>query len=240
MLQLAALSSLIQPFLFSDSTVYYWRVAPVPASGSYIWNTASFVYLPTAGAGYNQSHLYQHLKSTTQRIAIDSFSRKWTYANSTSVLAMFNAVFNAQFNTPAYFRVLINNQTISSSACLGSSIIFNVFDPVTLKPYYNQANPSVNGSGIYGGFMQSYSNANCVQVGNQYNFEFSYLDTSSRRQMRDFMDWIPNGLLVTMRIVYNNPTNAAIWKNDQSVYGAGNTFYDRLKQAGFSTIDFVR
>ncbi len=224
---------------FTDSTVYYWRVAPVPASGEYHWNVSSFVYLPNAGFGYNQSHLYQHLKSTGNRVYIDSFSRKWTYGNISSVLGMFNAVFSSTFSTPAYFRVLINNETITSSACLGHSIIFNLFDPVTLLPYFNQANPSTTGGGIYGGFLGSHSNANCVQVGNQYNFEFSYQDTASRRKMRDFMDWIPNGLLVTVRIIYNSPYNqsAALWQTDQNVYGVGNTFYDRLKQVGFSALD---
>jgi hypothetical protein len=222
---------------FTDSTVYYWRVAPVPASGDYHWNTSSFVYLSNTGFGYNQSHLYQHLKSTGDRIYIDSFSRKWTYTNITSSLGMYNAVFPI-FGFDADFQVQINNYTITSSACLGHSVVFNLFDPVTLKPYYNQSNPSVNGSGTYGGFMGSYQ-GNCAKTGNAYNFEFSYQDTTNRRKMRDFMDWIPNGLLVTVRIYYNSPYNqsAALWKSDQSVYGVGNTFYDRLKQAGFSALD---
>ncbi|MEO8712369.1 MAG: C25 family cysteine peptidase, partial [Parafilimonas sp.] len=223
---------------FTDSTVYYWRVAPVPISGDYHWNISSFVYLPNTGFGYNQSHVYQHLKSLGDRVYIDSFSRRWNYTNITSVLGMYNAVFSQQYNTPAYFQVAINNTTVTSSSCLGHSIIFNLFDPETLQPYYNQSNPSTVGSGSYGGFMNSFI-GNCVQQGNQYNFEFSYLDTTSRRQMRDFMDWIPNGLLVTARIIYNSPydQSATLWKSDQNVYGVGNTLYDRLKQNGFAAID---
>ena len=30
---------------------------------------------------------------------------------------------------------------------------------------------------------------------------------------------------------------AATWKADQTVYGVGNTFYDRLKQDGFAALD---
>lgn len=222
---------------FTDSTVYYWRVAPVPTSGVYNWNTSSFIYLPNAGFGYNQSHLYQHLKSTDERIYIDSFSRRWMYGNVTSTLGMFNAVFSSVFNTASYFQVNINGNTITSSACLGSSVIFNLFDPVTLKPYYNQTLPSTNGNGgPYGGFMQSY-NVACNQKGSQYNFEFSYLDTSGRRKMRDFINWIPSGVLVTARIIYNKPTSASIWKSDQSVYGVGNTLYDKLEQVGFTALD---
>ncbi|MBS1748132.1 MAG: hypothetical protein JST21_18380 [Bacteroidetes bacterium] len=220
---------------FTDSTVYYWRVAPVPASGDYHWNTSSFIYLPNTGFGYNQSHLYQHLKSTGDRIYIDSFSRRWNYTNITSIMNIFNAIY-PYFGNDADFQVAINNYTVTASACLGSSVIFNLFDPVTLQPYYNQATPSTTGSGTYGGFMGSYI-GNCAKTGNYYNFEFSYLDSTNRRKMRDFMDWIPNGVLVTARLIYNTPTTAAIWKTDQTVYGAGNTFYDRLKQNGFLQLD---
>jgi hypothetical protein len=223
---------------FTDSTVYYWRVAPVPTSGVYNWNTSSFIYLPNTGFGYNQSHLYQHLKSTGERIYIDSFSRRWMYGNTISTLNMYNAVFNNVYNTPRYFQVSINGKIISSSACLGHSIIFNLFDPVTLQPYFNQAIPSTKGLGNYGGFMNSYKGS-CSQVGNEYNFEFHYSDTASRREMRDFINWIPDGVLVTARIIYNSPYNqsAALWKTDENVYGVGNTFYDKLKEVGFTALD---
>ena len=222
---------------FTDSTVYYWRVAPVPTNGDYHWNTSSFVYLPNAGFGYNQSHLYQHLKSGVERIYIDSVSRRWTYSNSNSILDIYNGVFPS-FSQDAAFRILINNNTVTSGYCLNSSIIFNLFDPVSLKPYYNQSNPSTIGSGAYGGFMGSYSGS-CIKTGVQYNFQFSFLDTANRRKMRDFMDWIPNGVLVTVRLINSSPYNqtAATWKADQDVYGIGNTFYDKLKQNGFAQLD---
>ncbi|MBV9963650.1 MAG: hypothetical protein JO072_15520, partial [Parafilimonas sp.] len=221
---------------FTDSTVYYWRVAPVPTDGNYLWNTSSFVYLPNTGFGYNQSHLYQHLKSTGDRIYIDSASRRWTYDNISSILNMYNAVYPS-FTFDADYQVQINNYTVSSGFCLDHSVIFNLFDPVTLKPYYNQSTPSTNGSGTYGGFMGSYTT--CSKTGAAYNFDFSYLDTTSRRKMRDFMDWIPKGLLVTVRLIYDKPytQTAELWKSDQTVYGVGNTFYDRLKQAGFVQLD---
>ena len=98
------------------------------------------------------------------------------------------------FNQEPHFRIQINYNTVTASSCLQGSVIFNLFDPVTLRPYYNQAVPSTTGSGIYGGFMKSFG-GNCAKQGNQYNFEFSYSDTASRRKMRDFMDWIPNGVI---------------------------------------------
>ena len=220
---------------FNDSTVYYWRTAPVPSSGVYYWNTSSFIYLPNAGFGYNQSHLYQHLKSTADRIYIDSNSRRWTYTKINSILDIYNGVIQFYFQDAAN-RIQLNYNTITAGSCLNSSVIFNLFDPVSLQPYFNQPAPSVTGSGTYGSFMGSYSNAGCTKQNNQYNFQFSFLDTASRRKMRDFMNWIPSGVLVTVRLINSSPykQTASVWKADQAVYGVGNTFYDKLKQSGFS------
>ncbi|CAN5417522.1 hypothetical protein BH10BAC2_BH10BAC2_18210 [soil metagenome] len=240
---------------FTDSTVYYWRVAPVPADGKYVWNTSSFVYLPNSSFGYNQSHLYQHLKSSTDRIYIDSFSRKWNFKPQLQALKIIHSVFCpgcSGSDSPADYQVQINGQTITTSACLGHSVVFNVFDPVTLKPYYNQTVPSTTpAGGSYGGFMKSY-NGTCNEIGGktgtQYNFEFSYLDSTApgtplgRRLMRDFMDWVPDGAIVTVRVILDGPnfqTQPYVnsWIRDSIYYGKGNTAYDRLKSAGFSGFD---
>lgn len=227
---------------FTDSTVYYWRVAIVPADGNYLWNKSSFVYLPGSSLGYNQSHLYQHLKSGTERMYIDSFSRKWQFVPRLSAFNIVNSVFPTSGSQPADFQIQINGQTVTASACLGFSVIFNVFDPVTLKPLFNQAIPSTNPSGVYGGFLGSAMPCNGDgKSGTETNFEFSYKDTTGRRKMRDFMDWVPNGYFVTARLIMDQPYDqtpfAATWKNDETVYGAGNTAYNRLVSAGFTDFD---
>ena len=35
---------------FTDSTVYYWRVAQIPAQGEPKWSTFSFIYLANSDA----------------------------------------------------------------------------------------------------------------------------------------------------------------------------------------------
>src|SRR4030095_7239704 len=65
---------------FTDSMVYYWRVAPVPATGQPVWNKSSFIYLSNTGPnssdpGYNQSHFYQHTKSEYSQVRLDTASR---------------------------------------------------------------------------------------------------------------------------------------------------------------------
>ena len=224
---------------FNDSSVYYWRVAPIPTNGNYHWNTSSFVYLPNTSAGYNQSHLYQHLQSTTSQIYLDSFSRQWMFTRRQTAFQVIHSIFQTSGTQDIDFSIQINGLVVTNSACLGHSVVFNVFDPVTLKPLYNQSVPSVIGTGNYGGFLGSA--LPCAKLGAAYNFEFSYLDTIGRRKMRDFMDWVPDGYLVTARLIFDAPYDqnpfVDIWKNDELKYGVGNTAYQRLKDAGFSNID---
>ena len=42
--------------VYTDSTVYYWRVAVIPDTGVIThWNNSSFVYLSNSSEGSNQS-----------------------------------------------------------------------------------------------------------------------------------------------------------------------------------------
>ena len=226
---------------FTDSTVYYWRVAPVPAANDvHRWNGASFIYLPNSLFGYNQSQLYQHLSSATGRIYLDSNSRAWNYIDRQSTLTITNSIYPVSGTLDGDFEVRVNGNIITQSACLGHSVVYNVFDPVTLQPLFNQPVPSTtNTSSQHGGFMGS-ADA-CGHLGNAYNFEYSYLDTASRRKMRDFMDWVKDGYIVTARIIFDQPYDqnpfAPDYKKDQQFYGVGNSWYDRLKSSGFTHID---
>ncbi len=59
-------------FTMQDSTVYYWRTAPVPANNAApLWNNSSFVYLPNGSEGYNQSHYFQMKKNDFANISLD-------------------------------------------------------------------------------------------------------------------------------------------------------------------------
>jgi hypothetical protein len=223
---------------FRDSTVYYWRVAPAAAAGSIRWNTASFVYLNGETAGSNQSHLYQHLKSRGDNIYLDSVDRKWKYNSGSASLFITNSIYPTSGTEENHFSISLNGLIDISSACVGRSIVFNVFDPITMKPYFNQAQPSIVRNGVAGGFMGS---GPVCALTRQYNFEFSYMDTASRRRMRDFIDWIPTGAYVTARLILDEPFDktpfADVWRQDEAIYGLGNTFYSRIRNAGFNDID---
>ncbi len=222
---------------FTDSTVYYWRVAEVPANGgALVYNKSSFIYLKNSSAGFNQSHFFQHEQSATDRMYLDSASRQWHYLPDSNNIVIRQAVFSALENEDQYFQTLINGQWGPAVACVGHSVIFNVYDPVTLQPLYNQTVPSTIQSGNMGSFMGSAPYCNLAN--RIWNFEFQLLDTSGRRPARDFLRWIPDGYIVTARLNYDDPiTFVDTWKRDSVYFGANNTLYSAFKAVGFNDVD---
>lgn len=55
------------------------------------------------------------------------------------------------------------------------------------------------------------------------------------------MDWIPDKAFVTARMIYDDGRTPLVdvWKSDAAIYGANNTLYHRLKNAGFTDIDSI-
>ncbi len=240
---------------FTDSTVYYWRVAPVPVSGQPVWNKSSFVYLSSTGPnasdpGFNQSHFYQHTKSGYDRVWLDSASRtiKFGTIYNNLFLRMGTWVTSGAVQE-ASLSVAVNGIASIRLTNFFQSVVFNVFNPVSFKPWLNvqvsPANwPANLGEGLY-------KSATPLFFGNYrpFNFEYRYTDSVWRKRAMNFMkDSIPDGYYVVIRnfTLYQNTfpdTNSfpqrfiADWIADQSVYGAGNSLYHYLKNAGFGGID---
>jgi hypothetical protein len=219
---------------FVDSMVYYWRVAPVPVTGQPVWNIASFVYLPASSYGFNQSHLYQHFKSTNDRMTLDSFDRKWHYKDIKTNLFVRNGVFPTACSQAACLSVAVNGDPYLRSVCGISGIIFHVFDPVTMKPWCNNCTGPYPGPGLFG------SDAVCGAT-RQFNFQYNILDTNKRRKIVEFLDMIPDGHYVVIRNISGEDastnTYASTWMGDTSYLGSGNSMYHRLKAQGFNDID---
>lgn len=219
---------------YKDSVVYYWRVAIVPASGgSYIWNTSSFTYINGDHEGYNQSHYFQHAKSETQRLALDTMSREWKYGKRSTSVFIRNGVFPTGASGESELNVTINDNPYIASACVGNSIVFNVFDPVSFKPW---SNVGPNGENLY---KSGSGSANCG-FRRYYNFEFSYMTPASRRLIMNFMDSIPTGFYVIARSMDKDIPNSysATWRGDTTYNGGSySSLYHRLLAEGMMNID---
>lgn len=242
---------------FTDSTVYYWRVAPVPSSGEPVWNKSSFVYLNPAGPnvsepGFNQSHFYQHTKSSVDRLSLDSASRQ----------LMFGTVYNNLFlrmgtyvtsgaTQQAALSVAVNGEAIIRLTCWFQSLVFNVFDPLKFKPWLNEViRPFTNFPNDLGdGKYRSHSPMNASGVLVPYSFEYRYTSPEYRKRAIDFMeDSIPDGNYVVVRnfsldpVTFPNATQFPQvfinqWLDDTLTLGSGHSLYHSLKNAGFTGID---
>ncbi|MEO7309567.1 MAG: C25 family cysteine peptidase [Chitinophagaceae bacterium] len=214
---------------YTDSTVYYWRLAVVPANNAPIhWNTSSFVYLAGTSLGFNQSHVYQQLKSGASRVYIDSFTRIWNYTPRNNNLFFTQSVYPVSGDEDGHFSISVNNELRIVSACAGHSLLFSVFDPITFAIMSNT-------TGRYGSVLN-----NCAP-GRNYNFEWDDRTPANRKLMMDFMDSIPNGSYVAVRKIldapYENETFAAKMKADEAIFGAGKSLYHKFKSVGFADID---
>ncbi len=211
---------------FQDSTVYYWRVAPVPGSGPFNWNTSSFIYLAGSSEGFNQSHYYQHQESEKERINLVEQGREWVYDSLYHFIFAKNGIFLTATVQEGDIIVSPDGDPYIRSACVGYSLIFNVFDPKRFKP-------TVNLAGQYG-------SAPACDVSRQWNFEYSYMTPQSRKLAMDFMDSIPEGSIVVVRNILNNTqvdNFVDTWKDDTLAFGHNNSLYHKLHDLGLNVVD---
>jgi hypothetical protein len=215
---------------FTDSTVYYWRTSVVPSgSSTVVWNSSSFIYLPASSAGFNQSHYYQHLKSTFTDLNY-SAARDYKFNPYVSAIRIKNGVFPTAASFADDFTVDVNGLSNIQSVCGISNIIINVFNPIDMTAMQNV----LSGPGLYN------SDAVCGPT-RRWNFQFNILDQAKRISAVQFLDQIPAGSYVVIRntsgAAVNSNTYANDWMNDTLVMGSGNSLYHRLKNAGFAEVD---
>lgn len=218
-----------------NNTVYYWRVS-VANTVPLKWNNSSFTYLNGSTFGFNQGHYFQHIKSKYQDITLDSSSRKYRFDSTELNITVRNGVWPTAAFEESHSIIAVNQEPYIRGICLINHIMINVFDPVTGKPWYNGP---VNAPGQYN------SDEICYSDGRSWNFSYNTNTSTGRKAAMDFLDVIPNGHFIVMRNTTMKPwwlgtPNAEYvdtWKQDQSIYGAGNSLYHKLKNMGCSRID---
>lgn len=209
-----------------NGRVYYWRLAPVFSSTPVNWRSSSFQYLQGVAPGWGQSHFYQHTKSAYNRIILDSASRALRFKNNIQNLYIISSVYGYSGDEDNHFSISENGLTDIFSACVGHSIIFNVFDTLTFKPWYNPD--------------QRYGSGPFCGQGREYNFEFPYYPAANRKKIMDFIDSIPKGMIVTARLILDAPFDSSLvkyWQRDTAIFGSGKSLYHSLYKQGFYLLD---
>ncbi|MBB1282932.1 hypothetical protein HRH25_01005 [Flavisolibacter sp. BT320] len=216
---------------FKDSLVYYWRVAPESTNSNYSWNTSSFIYLSNHSVGFNQSHFYQHQKTNTNHLILENGST-WRFPFTKNNLLIRSGVFVTAVTQAAEFAVAINGYNgLIRSICEWPSLVINVFDPVTFKPWFNA--PS--------GQPGQYGSDNICGTDRVYNFQYVLNNADKRKKLVEFLELIPAGHIVTVRNFGtsepNNNVFVDVWKNDTVSLGRNRSIYHHLQGQGFSDID---
>ncbi len=211
---------------WKNNTVYYWRVTPLTAGIPVNWSGASFLYNSSLENGFNQSHYFQHKQSTYDKFELDSNTRRFEFGNRLQNIYISHGIYNTSGTENTHFSVVVNGQRLIQSACIGQSIIFNVFDSLSFVPWsnYNQR----FGSGYY-----------CGQY-REYNFEFKYFSSANRKLIMDFLDSIPKGNYVVARLVLDAPQDSSFaqyWKRDTLIFGKNKSLYHSLVKQGFYDLD---
>ncbi len=223
---------------FKDSTVYYWRtsMAPVNGTNQQIWNSASFIYLPNGGTGFNHSHYYQLIKNTfSNTISLDS-DRIYRFKTIPRTLTVKTGL----YPTILYDRINVNVDfdQLEYYGCKYNSLQFLVYDTNTLQPMknYNVTDPN---TGIITGRFGSWTVCDVRNDGTRNFFEFPYFDSKYRKKAMDFLDSIPDGMYVSVSNLgmASNTSFISQWQSDQATLGAGKSLYHKLKALGFSQID---
>ncbi len=210
---------------WQNGTVYYWRLAPVFSGIPVNWRNASFQYLQGTHAGWGQSHYFQHSKSVFNDIALNN-SRSFTFGNTIQNLYIINSIYGYSGDEDNHFSITRNGITDIFSACVGQSILFNVFDSLTFQPWSNTD--------------QRYGSGPFCNYGREYNFEFPYFPASNRKKIMDFLDSIPKGMIVTARLTLDPPYDSALvkyWQRDTAIFGPGKSLYHSLYNQGFYKLD---
>ncbi|MEP6847099.1 MAG: C25 family cysteine peptidase, partial [Panacibacter sp.] len=210
-----------------NNTVYYWRVSE--DSADKYWNAFSFIYTPGGSTGFEQAHFYQHTQSILTGVNLDSSSRAFKFSPVYSNLFIQHSIYPTSGNQDAQFSIALSGSTITWSACVGSSVIFNIFDPKTLKPVLNSTLP--------------YNAGYICDSMRRYNFEYSTQSAAGRKNAMDFLDkYVSDGYYVIVRKVYdlgNTDWAPTVWASDTALYGHNNSLYHSLKDQGLAIDSFT-
>ncbi len=221
------------PLKMKDSVVYYWRTASDQLiNGEIQWRNSSFIYLKNGSDGWNQSHYYQYKHDEPFfGVRLPADKRKFEFSPFTNTLKVKNRIITPDHREYLNVSQSLNDVFLDRVGCDHTGTIqIVVFDSLTGMPW---ANPP---AGVAGSIPQC--NVNLFQ------FEFLLSNAESRNNARLFLDSIPQNNYVLIKN-YINKDPAALWGHhtidewmtDSTIYGSGNTLYDKIKELGFDKID---
>lgn len=178
------------PFLLTDSTVYFWRVAYDDGSTNLKWKEFSFQYIP-AKSGWGQSHFFQFKENEFTFLNYNRNIRKLEYVNS-SVNIQCDVIGNSVSFATGY---KIDGNIMDYAGCgFTPQINIAVIDTLTFKPWLTDRNNYGNNNAFING-----QSACGSRINPDASFAFAPSNPSQLQAMRMFLDTaIPNGYYILM------------------------------------------
>jgi hypothetical protein len=209
---------------FSDSTVYYWRIAlDSLVEGTYNWTTQSFTYLPNHPLGWRQGHFQQWQENNFTTLSVPDSVRQFRFdTNPSDVLLVNYAGLPPYTHTTAVNRI----SNIYLGGIDGGGVIVYVFDGASGDPWGNPF-PGRFGSVITEGWAAGYA-----------SFPFSTRTADWRSRLIRFLnDTIPDGHYVLLHTVQHFDRDYApkTWLTDRPL-----SLFDVLEKQGATKISQLR
>jgi hypothetical protein len=200
----------LSPLLFTDSTVYFWRVSP--DSSTYIWQESSFQFIKGKN-GWGQAHFFQFKNNYHENLNYNRTNRRWDWnpqLRKITCTTVGNPNSNPQMNGAPAFAATnykIDNVEQEASGCgnFYPAIHVAVIDPISLEPWgsYN-CNPNTGPCGsctmVNSNHQFGNDNNDCSGCFAPFRIRphkyFVYRQYDSQRL--EYLDslltyWIPNG-----------------------------------------------
>lgn len=203
---------------FTDSTVYFWRVAKdsVSVFDRTVWRESSFQTIGTKN-GWSQAHFNQFKSNGYRFVSYNKFQRRFDFNNNVHSIKVRNGVY--PFISPVAINFFYNNINLSSWGCAPDGWNFAVFDSISGEPQQVVSlNYPAAGAGTY---------SNCVCVDNQilYVYSFGYNNYCGfgnwQNTMQTFLNSVsPNNYVLAYTMGAVSPTYAQVSSYSNSLYNA--------------------
>ncbi|MDD3878195.1 MAG: C25 family cysteine peptidase [Bacteroidales bacterium] len=203
------------PFTFSDSTVYFWRVAI--DNGQNNWRESSFQYIQNK-TGWGQAHYFQFKDNNYQYVKYNRPDLNYAFVNSVNVLSVQTSVYQSGSLPWDENWFKINGSVMDIWSCLwdwGNGLKFAVFNPISGEPWMSY-NVVAN--------VGPYNNVHCKAY-SVPAFDFYTHTNSWRQRVKNFIDSVPVGYHI---LAYNH--------NNHNAQSFDTTLYQAFESFGSANI----
>jgi len=184
----------ILPFVLSDSTVYYWRVAlDVPLKN---WRESSFQYIPNK-KGWGQAHYFQFKDDNYQYVTYNRTDRNYIFVNNYKILQVQTGIYPYLAWDEHWYK--LNNSVMDIWSCLwnyGDGMKIAIFNPISGEPWMSHD---------VGGGVGQFGNEHCKAY-DVPAFDYFTYNLAWRDKMRKLIDTVPNGFYI---LAYNHRNHYA-------------------------------